>query len=144
MRASGNVVHQNLDKTFKLNLAVRDITRKEDGTVSFTYYADPYTGHPDVVPDKSWGDGVLFWETFNKCAGTGGNDNVWNGTMTSTDYEPDLNGWNCTGQYMLRINARVSELPRHRPFWIRLRSESTERLNWSSVHLPIRLTANWA
>lgn len=96
---AADVFHQNLDKTFRLNRAVRDIKRNDDGTVSFTYFADPYTGHPDVTPDESWGDGVLFWETFDKCTGTGGNDNVWSGTMTSSNYEPDLNGWNCTGQY---------------------------------------------
>lgn len=96
---AADVYHPNLDKTLRLNRAVRDITRNDDGTLSFAYFADPYTGHPDVVPNGSWGKGVLFWETFDKCVGTGGNDNQWSGTMTSTTYEPDLNGWNCTGEY---------------------------------------------
>ena len=36
---------------------------------------------------------VIFEETFNQCAGTGGNDGQWSGSIASSKLNPDKEGW---------------------------------------------------
>lgn len=37
----------------------------------------------------------LFYESFDKNDGTGGNDNQWSGTIASNDIQYDVTGWTC-------------------------------------------------
>ncbi len=36
---------------------------------------------------------TLFQETFDQCAGTGGNDGSWSGSIASSTLTPDNTGW---------------------------------------------------
>lgn len=78
----------NAEETFYLNKSVKNITRNDDGTVSFTFLA------VDTNTEKTF-EGTLFYESFNQCAGEGGNDGIWaiknNGTLLT-----DLDGWTYT------------------------------------------------
>lgn len=38
----------------------------------------------------------LFYESFDKNDGTGGNDNQWSGTIASSNIQYDVAGWTCT------------------------------------------------
>lgn len=41
----------------------------------------------------------LFYESFNKCDGTGGNDNEWSGTIASNKIKCDNEGWTLSNEY---------------------------------------------
>ena len=67
------------------------ITRNADGTMSFVY-GNPGSnqGGEEPDPDPVEGD---FYESFEQCAGTGGNDGSWSGAVASSAFEPDNDGW---------------------------------------------------
>lgn len=58
----------------------------KDGTASFLFKADGVS-KPEVV------EGQLFYESFDECNGTGGNDNLWSGGIASSTFAPDNDGW---------------------------------------------------
>ncbi len=64
---------QNGDK--KCSIKLTDITLNEDNTVSFKTVLNE--GTPNERPE-----GAVFYESFNKCIGTGGNDNIWRSNET--------------------------------------------------------------
>ena len=74
----------NADGGFLLNKSVKNITRNGDGTVSFNFFAN------DTETEAKL-EGTLFYESFDKCSGVGGNDGIWkqNTGSLKTDYE----GW---------------------------------------------------
>lgn len=78
------IYNGNADGSFLLNKAVREIKRNDDGTVSFSFVAADTQTEPVF-------EGILFEETFDSCAGTGGNDNQWTGG--ASDFVPDNAGW---------------------------------------------------
>ena len=82
----------NTDGSKLMNKTVYDITRNEDGTISFKFKGEDET---PVVPPT--GD-ELFHETFNQCLGTGGNDGQWSGNVASAALVSDVAGWE--GNYM--------------------------------------------
>lgn len=82
----------NTDGSKLMNKSVYDITRNDDGTVSFKFKGEDET---PVVPPT--GD-ELFHETFNQCLGTGGNDGQWSGNVASAALVSDVAGWE--GNYM--------------------------------------------
>lgn len=82
----------NTDGSKLMNKTVYDITRNEDGTISFKFKGEDET---PVVPPR--GD-ELFHETFNQCLGTGGNDSQWSGNVASAALVSDVAGWE--GNYM--------------------------------------------
>ena len=82
----------NTDGSKLMNKTVYDITRNEDGTISFKFKGEDET---PVVPPT--GD-ELFHETFNQCLGTGGNDGQWSGNVASAALVSDVTGWE--GNYM--------------------------------------------
>ena len=88
--------NKNTDGTYFLNKKVTDITRNDDGTMSFNFGDDTTPGSidddPSVTPVVPTGD-YLFYESFNSCVGTGGNDGIWNGSIASADFVPDMDGW---------------------------------------------------
>lgn len=76
--------------------AILNIKQNSDGTMSFRYRApssgdEPGPGGEDD-PDKPVDD-ALFYESFDKCNGTGGNDGLWNGSIANAPFVPDNEGW---------------------------------------------------
>ncbi|MBQ8065112.1 MAG: M6 family metalloprotease domain-containing protein [Prevotella sp.] len=94
---AAEVYHANVDGSFLMNRAIQAITQQADGTVAFRFeaksekqvYTDPALAeHPDL-------EGAIFYESFNRCAGTGGNDRVLKGgsDVASGQFLPDNEGW---------------------------------------------------
>ncbi len=69
---------------------ITDITQNADGTISFAYHA---TGGSLKGGDTEFTGDYLFYESFNLCDGTGGNDGLWSGAIASADFIPDNDGW---------------------------------------------------
>lgn len=59
--------------------------RENDGIINFTV-VDPYAQR--VLPE-----GAIFYESFNDCEGTGGNDDNFNNGSANATFEPDYDGW---------------------------------------------------
>ena len=87
--------------------ALLNIKQNTDGTMSFTYRA-PTAAAPDDPDDPddpespvvAKGD-TLFHETFDKCAGTGGNDGKWGTSIagSSSKLAFDNDGWKYEAEY---------------------------------------------
>ena len=77
----------NTDGRKLMNKTVYDITRNGDGTVSFKFKAG---GDTQVVPPSN---DYVFYESFNQCDGTGGNDGMWSGNIASSELVSDVDGW---------------------------------------------------
>lgn len=54
---------------------------------------------------------ILFYESFDKCNGTGGNDNKWSGSIASSKIGnlPDNTGWTITNGYAANKCARFGK-----------------------------------
>ena len=87
----------NVDRHRFMNRGIYDIAIQADSSISFRYaavnerivYVDSLsTNRPDTT-------GAIFYESFNECLGTGGNDGIFKGnaTVASADFLPDLGGW---------------------------------------------------
>jgi len=86
--------NKNSDGTYYMDSSVEDITQNNDSTVSFKFVANSTI----VTPT----DDYLFYESFNKCNGTGGNDGNWSSSIASATFKPDYNDWvtsNASGAY---------------------------------------------
>lgn len=71
-----------------LNKGILNISENSNGTMNFHYRAsNPSSGQTTPV------DGTLFYESFNKCDGKGGNDGNWTTTMASAVINTDNEGW---------------------------------------------------
>lgn len=89
-RPASKVYNQNTDGSLFLNKFVMNITQNEDGTISFAY-----TTKDAMATEKP--EGTLVYETFDNCAGIGGNDGVWGGdNVGKADFIPDEEGWTGT------------------------------------------------
>lgn len=91
----------NADGTYLMHCRVYGITQNADGTVAFSFgWAD---GNATGTNDS-----ILFKETFDKCAGTGGNDGKFCGNIAFSVFEPDNDGWKhidgLAGNYMYAAN----------------------------------------
>lgn len=98
---AATVWNANADGTYLMHCRVYGITQNADGTVAFSFgWAD---GNATGTNDS-----ILFKETFNKCAGTGGNDGKFSGNIAFSVFEPDNDGWKhidgLTGNYMYGAN----------------------------------------
>ena len=73
-----------------MNGSVEEITQNSDKTISFNYVAN--IGGVDPVEPT---DEYLFYESFDQCAGTGGNDDNWGSTVAGKveNFVPDNEGW---------------------------------------------------
>ena len=69
---------------------ITNITQNSNGTMSFNYYA---TGGSLKGGGSEFTGDYLFYESFNLCDGTGGNDGLWSGAVASADFTPDNDGW---------------------------------------------------
>ena len=81
-KPAATLYNMNIDGSKYLNKKVYDITQHDDGSISFSFDADKL-------------EEALFYESFDKCNGIGGNDNIWSGitTMENKYYNPDHSGW---------------------------------------------------
>ena len=80
--------------TYWMNGSVEAITQNADGTIAFNYVAQYAGGGDDPVTPT--GD-YLFYESFNKCEGTGGSDDSWSGNIAKGEFNPDYDGWTAGG-----------------------------------------------
>lgn len=83
----------NTDGSKLMNKSVYDITRNDDGTVSFKFKVGDEPS--DVTPTET----EFFHETFNECNGTGGNDGLWSGSVASSALVSDVAGWTGNNLY---------------------------------------------
>ena len=66
---SFGLYNNNEDGTRNMGRQIKDITENDNGTVSFQYNA--------TIVEEPTPEGQVFYESFDKCAGTGGNDGTW-------------------------------------------------------------------
>lgn len=98
---AATVWNANADGTYLMHCRVYGITQNADGTVAFSF------GRADGNATGT-NDSILFKETFDKCAGKGGNDGKFSGNITFSVFEPDNDGWKhidgLAGNYMYAAN----------------------------------------
>lgn len=71
-----------------MNKAIKEISQNSDGTIAFRFISDDTT-----TPNTLKGD-TIFYESFDRCKGTGGNDQVWGGTAAGrSTLRTDHEGW---------------------------------------------------
>jgi M6 family metalloprotease-like protein len=75
--------------TYWMNGSVEQITQNGDGTIRFNYVANG-GGSQGGGTDPVTGD---FYESFDQCDGTGGNDGSWSGSIAVGTFTPDNDGW---------------------------------------------------
>ncbi len=89
--------NKNTDGTYYLSNSVEDITQNGDGTISFNYVA--------VNTSTGGGGGTVtpvdadFYESFDQCEGTGGNDGSWSGSIANGKFNADHTGWEANNSY---------------------------------------------
>lgn len=79
------------------NIGINAIAKNDDGTITLTFKEGSSEGGGTETPT---GD-VLFYESFNSCDGTGGNDDQWTSSVAgkTTDFHPDNSEWNYVVAY---------------------------------------------
>ena len=71
-------------------VSLKKITKRADGSITFVRETTTGGGEPTGTT------GYYFRETFDNCADTGGNDNLWNGSIAKGLFKPDNEGWEST------------------------------------------------
>ena len=91
---AAKLFNKNANGTYWLDSSVEGITQNADKTISFNFVANygNTEGGDTIQTDTIKGD-YLFYESFNQCEGKGGNDNQWSGSIASSDFQPDNEGW---------------------------------------------------
>lgn len=84
---AATLYNSNTDGRKWMNKSITKITQNEDGTMNFTFKLDSVVVNNVVVGD------TLFYESFNQCAGTGGNDGKWSGSIATAPFVADNEGW---------------------------------------------------
>ena len=79
--------NKNADGTCWIDSSVENIKQNRDGSISFDFVAN-YGGSAEEDPTEG-----LFYESFDECNATGGNDNQWNGQIANGEFKPDNDGW---------------------------------------------------
>ena len=75
--------HAGDDGLETMDAAITDIRQNDDGTMDFNIR---------VLHPVARGD-TLFYESFDKCSSTGGNDGRWNGSVALGALQTDNDGW---------------------------------------------------
>lgn len=89
-KPAASLYNANSDGTYYMNRGIRDIKESSEGIISFRMTIDPSVpGDTPIIPT---GD-ILFYESFNKCNGKGGNDGVWNNITSYPIIVTDIEGW---------------------------------------------------
>lgn len=101
---AATLYNKNSDGTKYMHVDITDISVASDGTASLTFSkADRSGGGGETDPDTpvTPSGSVLLYESFDKCDGTGGNDDKWNGNIAGSSTiaaEYDNQGWTSTGK----------------------------------------------
>lgn len=102
-KPAATLYNKNSDGSKYMHIDIKNIAIASDKTASFTFSKADHSGsgeNPDtpVTPDGA----TLFYESFDKCTGTGGNDNKWGGngvaTAETSSSDFDYQGWISTGK----------------------------------------------
>lgn len=80
---AATVYNANTDGSFYMNKGIQNITQNKNGTISFDFI-----GQIEHVDEDVW-----FYESFDECNGTGGNDGRFSGSVASSTFRPDNEGW---------------------------------------------------
>lgn len=92
-RPAATFYNNNSDGTKNMNCVVKDITRNSDNTISFNFYASA-TAPDDDAPEVIDHTDAVFYESFDQCNGSGGNDGLWEGSGVATStLKTDMTGW---------------------------------------------------
>ena len=86
-KPAATLYHTNADGSKYMDKAILDITQEQGGTMGFTIVKR----HSSNEQQQS--KGYLFYESFDKCNGTGGNDGKWSGNIASVILKADNEGW---------------------------------------------------
>lgn len=98
----------NSDGRKLMNIKISEITQNADGTIAFNFAPDnsgteegdntEYSNIDDPVTPPSV-EGALFYESFDQCNGTGGNDGTFSGSNvgTASKFKTDNSGWTANG-----------------------------------------------
>ena len=86
---------KNTNGTYWIDGSVEDITQNTDSTIAFNYVADK--GDNNGGNNGGGVEGALFYESFNNCASTGGNDDQWSNSIATGEFMPDNDGWEDNG-----------------------------------------------
>lgn len=73
-------------------VSILHISEQADSTISFGFKMALASASGGNGPADGTGT-VLLKETFDQCAGSGGNDGVFSGNVASSSFVPDLTGW---------------------------------------------------
>ena len=80
---AAKLYNANTDGTKLMNIEITGITQKSNGTIEFNFVNN---NEGSVGPQ-------------HECKGTGGNDDRWSGTIASSGFLPDNEGWEVTQAY---------------------------------------------
>lgn len=79
------------------SLTIRAIAADDDGNLSSVATAEYLITEAE---GELSGDTVYYFrETFDQCAGTGGNDSLFSGSVATSTFNPDNNGWEAAKAY---------------------------------------------
>ncbi len=87
-KPKASVYNANSDGSKLMNIELTDITENANGTIAFKFTDKVEPPTPGPTPD-----GALFYESFDQCAGKGGNDGVWSGSIATAEFSTDNAGW---------------------------------------------------
>lgn len=104
---AAKVFNKNTDGTKFMNKPITDITMNADNTISFSCKAEE--NDPTDDPENPGSENVIFYESFDDCAGTGGNDGMWSGSIASSGFQPDNEGWSSSASYGANKCARFGK-----------------------------------
>lgn len=97
---AATVYNANSNGTYFMNKPIRDITRNSDGTISFIFENENKVTDDYILPQT-----YIFYESFDQCAGSGGNDGRFN-VNTSGSPVYDNSGWSSTSSQQADRCAR--------------------------------------
>ena len=90
-KPAASLYNKNAAGTKYMEKGITKIKKNSDGTMSFVYGIVSGGDDPIVGPENPVeGD---FYESFDQCEGTGGNDNQWKNTIANATFVPDYEGW---------------------------------------------------
>ncbi len=79
----------NMDGTQHMDITLSKIKKADDGTVSFVFY--PTGNNSGSAPE-----GAIFYESFDRCEGEGGNDGDFSINVATGEFYPDNDDWTCS------------------------------------------------
>ena len=108
---AASLYNMNAAGTKYMEKGIKKITMNSDGTMSFVFCPVSSVDDPIVGPENPV-EGY-FYESFDQCEGTGGNDDLWSDQIASAAFVPDYEGWTAVGDKSYGANkcARFGTSP---------------------------------